>query len=74
MFHGDGHIVMKELDPMFWKEKLIADVARDPHDHDESDDKEKCLVVAVRQVHGVKVCGLLDTGATSNDMSPTLVE
>lgn len=57
-----------------WEGRLKIGVVEHSHEHDESFDEEKCLAVALLQVNGVDVYGLLDTGATPNVMSPQLVK
>lgn len=55
LWKGDGFSAKKKLDRIFVKRILKVGDVKDPHEHNESVDKNKCFSIALLQVHGVDV-------------------
>lgn len=64
----------KELDQIFGKGRLMVAYMKAEASNSTTEDQkeEKCLAVALVQIHGTEAYVLLDTGATLNVTSPKL--
>lgn len=73
LWQGNAAYARKELDRIFGKGQLKLGVVEEREQNDE-DTEEKCLAVAPVRIHGMELYALMDSGATPNVLSPSVVK